>query len=259
MEITAKEIEEKKFHDAWRGYDQNEVDDFLDRIAVAIVALERENESLRERVLDLDQKVEAGRESEDMLRKTLAGAQSAAQEAIATAKQRAEEIVADAEERAARAREELRVRVETAEAEVRRRTDEIERQQEERRRTIQESVDRLEAYETDLKRKLRGYFEQQATALEILQERPDPQPEPQMEIVAQEEIDDEFDAAEDSAPPAEDFVASNGGVLDITDEPNLDDFGPFDDEEEAFGEGGRRRKRGLFRRERDVEVQTEES
>jgi cell division initiation protein len=257
MEITAKEIEEKKFHDAWRGYDQNEVDDFLDRIAVAIVALERENESLRERVLELDQKVEAGRGTEDMLRKTLAGAQDAAQEAIASAKQRAEEIVADAEERASRAREELRVRVETAEAEVRRRTDEIEKQQEERRRTIQESVDRLEAYETDLKRKLRGYFEQQATALEILQEKPDP--EPQMAIVAEEEIGDEFDAAEDSAPPAEDFVASNGGVLDITDEPNLDDFGPFDDEEEAFGEGGRRRKRGLFRRERDVEVQTEES
>jgi cell division initiation protein len=257
MEITAQEINEKKFHDAWRGYNQDEVDDFLDRIALAIGALERENESLRERVLELDQKVEAGRGTEDMLRKTLSGAQDAAQEAIASAKERAEQIVADAEERAARAREELRVRVETAEAEVRRRTDEIEKQQEERRRTIQESVDRLEAYETDLKRKLRAYFEQQATTLEVLQERPDP--EPQMEIVAEEAIDDEFDAAEDSAPPAEDFVTSNGGGLEMTEEPNLDDFGPFDDEEEAFGEGGRRRKRGLFRRDRDVEVQTEES
>jgi cell division initiation protein len=256
MEITAQEINEKKFHDAWRGYNQDEVDDFLDRIALAIGALERENDSLRERVLELDQKVESGRGTEDMLRKTLAGAQNAAQEAITSAKKRAEEIVADAEERAARAREELRVRVETAETEVRQRTDEIEREQEARRAAIQESVDRLEAFETDLKRKLRAFFEQQATALEMLQERPDP--EPQMEIVVDQEVHDEFDAAEESAPPAEEFAASNGGVLEIEDEPNLDDFGPFDDEEEAFGESGRRRKRGLFRRDRDVEVQTEE-
>ncbi|MGH2809088.1 MAG: DivIVA domain-containing protein [Actinomycetota bacterium] len=256
MEITAQEINEKKFHDAWRGYNQDEVDDFLDRIALAIGALERENQSLHDRILELDQKVEAGRGSEDMLRKTLAGAQNAAQEAIAAAKQRAEQIVADAEERAARARDELRMRVETAETEVRRRTEEIEREQEERRRAIQESVDRLEAFETDLKRKLRAFFEQQATGLEVLQERSEP--ESPMEIVVDEPAAGEFDAAEESAPPAEEFVAPNGEVVEIEEEPDLEDFGPFDDEEEAFGEGGRRRKRGLFRRDRDVEVQTEE-
>jgi cell division initiation protein len=50
MELGAKEIKEKQFRDAWRGYNQDDVDDFLDRVAEAMDALQREIAALRERL-----------------------------------------------------------------------------------------------------------------------------------------------------------------------------------------------------------------
>jgi DivIVA domain-containing protein len=262
--ISAREINEKQFHDAWRGYNQEEVDDFLDRVAEAIALVQRENDALRERVAELDQKVESAKTSEEMLKKTLESAQVAAQEAIATARAKAEEIVKDAEERAQRARDELRTRVETAEEEVRKRTAEIEQEQEGRRREIQESVDRLQAYEGELKRKLHGFLQQQSAALDILEA-----PEPAQLEVNEEPVQQEtFDAAIEDLPddPADSLIELDddtstadepelaGGELE-EDVPSLEDFGPFDDD--AF-ESGRKRKRGLFRRDKDVEVSSEE-
>ena len=260
--ITAREINEKQFHDAWRGYNQEEVDDFLDRIAEAVDALQRENTALKERVDELDQKIEASKASEDILKKTLETAQVAAQEAITTARSKAEEIVRDAEERAQKARDELRDRVENAEQEVRRRTHESEREQEARRREIQESVDRLQAFESDLKRKLHSFLQQQAAALDILQDR---QPSP-TEIAIEEPTGEErFDAAIDDLPddpadvlvdqPVDDAEEVVAAEFEPNGEPNLEDFAPYDDD--AF-ESGRRRRRGLFRRDKDVEVSSEE-
>ena len=111
-------------------------------------------------------------------------------------------------------------------------------------RVSQESIDRLEAFESELKKKLQVFFEEQARTLEMLKELPEPEP---IEIVTDEPVLD-LDAAVDSAPA--EVVDPQGGV--DMDGPNLDDFRPFDDEEEAFGTG-RRRKRGLFRRDRDME------
>ena len=267
--ITAREINEKQFHDAWRGYNQEEVDDFLDRVAEAVAALQRENEALRERLEELDRKVESSKASEEMLKKTLDSAQVAAQESIAAARSKAEEIVREAEERAQKARDELRMRVETAEQQVRERTEQIEREQEGRRRQAQESVAQLEAYESDLKRKLHSFLEQQSAALAILQEKQSVEPP----LAAAEPASTEtFDAAIDDLPddPADSLIdldADAGESLDVeaapgpaaefdtTDEPSLDDFAPYD--EDAFGPA-RRRKRGLFRREKDVEVSPEE-
>lgn len=267
--ISAREINEKQFHDAWRGYNQEEVDDFLDRVAEAIDGLQRENDALKGRLEELDQKIESNKTSEEMLKKTLESAQVAAQEAITSARSKAEEIVRDAEERAQRARDELRTRVETAEQEVRQRTEEIEREQEGRRRQIEESVDRLQAFETDLKRKLHSFIQQQAAALEVLQEK-ETSPD---ELVATDEPEQEtFDAAIEDLPedPSDSLVDLDAeeveveprvdateavAEFDTTDEPNLEDFAPYDDD--AFGPP-RKRRRGLFKREKDVEVSPEE-
>ena len=268
--ISAREINEKQFHDAWRGYNQEEVDDFLDRVAEAIDGLQRENDALKERLEDLDQKIESSKASEEMLKKTLESAQVAAQEAITTARSKAEEIVREAEERAQRARDELRMRVETAEHQVRQRTEEIEREQEARRREIQESVDRLQAFESDLKRKLHSFLEQQAAALGVLDE----QNRDQQQLIATEEPEQEtFDAAIEDLPddPADSLIDLDAGAdeepehavgsqpvderFDTSAEPSLDDFAPYD--EDAFGPA-RKKRRGLFRRDKDVEVSPEE-
>lgn len=168
MDLTARHIHEKQFHDAWRGYNQEEVDEFLDRVAEQLNRLERENAALQTRLRELDQMVEASRSTEDMLKKTLVTAQQAAEEAISTAKTKAEALVAEAEQRAQRANDELKHRVATAEEEVRRKTAEVERQQLARRRDTQQSIDRLEAFETEIKQRLRAFLEQQLSALDGL-------------------------------------------------------------------------------------------
>ena len=257
MELTARDVNEKQFHDAWRGYNQEEVDDFLDKVAETLDRLERENSALAGRVRELDQMVEAAKSTEEMLKKTLVTAQQAAEEAIVTAKARADQMIQEAEERARRAREELKQRVATAEEEVRRRSAEVEREQAERQREVQESIDRLEAFERNLKEKLIGFFRQQSKLLESLNER-EPVPLAETPVEAPERLAAPAPAVEApaevgahavpvGAPPQETYAppGSGGENLDLRD-PEMEDFAPYDDEEAL---SRRRGLRGIFRRE----------
>ena len=265
MELTARHIHEKQFHDAWRGYNQEEVDDFLDRIAEVMNRLERENAALQARLRELDHMVETSRSTEDMLKKTLVTAQQAAEEAIATAKSKAEALVAEAEARAQRANDELKHRVATAEEEVRRKTAEVERQQLARRRETQMSIDRLEAFETEIKRRLKAFLEQQLDSLETLVEK-EPVAAPASAAPAPQQ------SAPTAAAPAPRLHASPSPVLKetaavsqarddekrsgavATEEPEIIDFTDDADVEdfvnEANGDAARKRPlRGIFRRD----------
>lgn len=157
MDLSARDIHDKQFHDAWRGYNQEEVDDFLDRIASSLDRLQRENRALQTRINELDQAVAASRDTEEMLKKTLVTAQRAAEEAIATAKAKADQLVGEAEEKARSAR-----------AEAERKTAELEQQHAQRRRDLDLEIDRLRSFESELKQKLKTFLEQQQRALEGL-------------------------------------------------------------------------------------------
>ncbi|MGH2753325.1 MAG: DivIVA domain-containing protein [Actinomycetota bacterium] len=161
MELEAQDIHEKQFNDAWRGYNQEEVDDFLDEVAETVDRLQRENRSLRQRVGELDESVATSRNAEAMLKKTLVSAQQAAEEAIAVAKRKAEQLIREAEERARRAAEESS-----------RRSAETEREHATRKRTLDADIERLKAFEADLKNRLKSFLEQQQRALDDLRSEP---------------------------------------------------------------------------------------
>ena len=161
MDLTARDVQEKQFHDAWRGYNQEEVDDFLDRVAEALDRVGRENASLRQRIGELDQAVSASRNTEEMLKKTLVTAQRAAEEAIATAKAKAEQLINEAEERSRRAADD-----------VNRRSAEAERDHANKRRELDDSLNRLKAFEGELKLRLKTFLDQQQRALDQLESRP---------------------------------------------------------------------------------------
>ena len=59
MAITPADIEKKTFSTALRGYDLDEVDDFLDEMVVAVRELEEELVQAKERVAQLEQDPEA--------------------------------------------------------------------------------------------------------------------------------------------------------------------------------------------------------
>jgi cell division initiation protein len=278
MDLTAQHVLQKQFHDAWRGYNQEEVDDFLDRIAETLTRLERENAALHGRLRELDHMVETSRSTEEMLKKTLVTAQKAAEEAIATARTKAERLVAEAEERARRANDELKTRVATAEDEVRRKTAEVEREQEARKREMQASVDKLESFEGDIKRRLKAFLEQQLKALDALIEKPHAAPaqaQPPGQAgerlhaspaprVQEEKADEHAAAAEpeetaepvvQEAPQADVVVDTRTSSVDV-----MDDEIDFEDYvREGEQEARKRPLRTLFRRDREGEDWAEES
>jgi DivIVA domain-containing protein len=173
MDVSARTIIEKQFHDAWRGYSQKEVDDFLDRVAETMDRLQRENHALQTRIRELDQAVSTSRDTEEMLKKTLVTAQKASEEAIASAKAKAEQLINDAEQRVTKANEEARARMSTLEEEVRRKTLDADRDHANRKRELDASIEKLKSYEAELKLRLKTFLEQQLRSLDgLIDDRP---------------------------------------------------------------------------------------
>jgi cell division initiation protein len=166
MHLSARDVINKQFHDQWRGYSQQEVDDFLDRIAESLDALQRENIALQTRIRELDQAVSTSRETEEMLKKTLVTAQQAAEKAISTAKEKAEKLIAEAEERVKQVNADAEERVHTAQAEVNRRAMDAQRQYDVKKRELDTTIDKLSSYENELKDKLKTFLQQEKAYLE---------------------------------------------------------------------------------------------
>jgi DivIVA domain-containing protein len=129
MAITPADIEKKTFSTALRGYDLDEVDDFLDEMVVAVRELEEELAAARQRVSELEgdpQAVAAAAATEpaptavpgpdeSAVGRALIAAQQAADRLLDDARAEADKIVADARTEAdtfAQARDAKRAEVE---------------------------------------------------------------------------------------------------------------------------------------------------
>jgi len=118
--ITPAEIQNQAFTRGVRGYKEDEVDAFLDRIIVDLDALIRENEVLKEQLSQVQQENARFRESEGAIYRTLDSAKTLMAEISASAEKRAEIVLKNAELDADRIRREARESVEklTEEASV---------------------------------------------------------------------------------------------------------------------------------------------
>lgn len=127
MDITPQLLKEVKFSESWRGYDRDEVDEFLERVGAGVAQVQgrlREAvdraEAAEARVVALGNRSDA----EDTLRRTLVLAQRTADAAIAEANEAAGQTIAEAEGHAARLVSDAEAQVASmraeAEAEVRR-------------------------------------------------------------------------------------------------------------------------------------------
>lgn len=99
MDATPNELRNSDIDDAFRGYNREEVDDLLDRAAATIERLQESNRQLTERASEAESEAGRGRETEDMLHRTLLLAQRTADEAVAEARARSTQIVEEAEAR----------------------------------------------------------------------------------------------------------------------------------------------------------------
>ncbi len=133
MAITPADIEKKTFSTALRGYDLDEVDDFLDEMVVAVRELEEELVQAKERVAQLESDPDAvaalaavsaappPAPDESAVGRALIAAQAAADRMLDEARSEADKIVGDARSEAdtfARERDQKKAEVDAEMAEM---------------------------------------------------------------------------------------------------------------------------------------------
>ena len=133
--LTPLDIENKRFQKSIKGYDVEEVDDFLDQLLIDYEKLYKENNQLKEKIEDSKKDLEHYKNVEQTLQNTLilaqtasedikTNAQNSADDIQKNAQNRAEQIIRDAQSEAKRATDEIS----KEEFEIRKRTEELKRQ-----------------------------------------------------------------------------------------------------------------------------------
>lgn len=98
MKITSMDISSKEFKKVIRGYNPDEVDEFLDKIAEDYEGLYKENSFHKEKEFSLNEKLEHFSKMEETIHNTLVLAQNAAEQAKLSAQKEAELIIRTANE-----------------------------------------------------------------------------------------------------------------------------------------------------------------
>lgn len=97
MPLTPLDIVNKEFKHSFRGYNEDEVNEFLDELVRDYEALIRENDELKENTSGMTERLDQYRKLETTLQNTLLVAQSTAEEVKNAARKEAELIVREAE------------------------------------------------------------------------------------------------------------------------------------------------------------------
>ena len=100
MKLTPLDIHHKEFGHALRGYNEAEVDAFLDQVADELERLFKENIDLSEKIDALEDKVRSYQDMERTLHNTLLSAQKSSDEMMQKAHREAEVVLKDAEVKA---------------------------------------------------------------------------------------------------------------------------------------------------------------
>jgi cell division initiation protein len=97
IRVTPLDVQQKRFHVGFRGYDRTEVELFLDLVRDEMEGLVREAAELREFRQTYDQRVKELGEREEMIKNTMVMTQKLMEEQMVNAQKEAVLIVRDAE------------------------------------------------------------------------------------------------------------------------------------------------------------------
>lgn len=107
--LTPMDIHNHQFKKSIRGYNENEVDDFLDKIVVDFEKLLRENERLQNDLNLLDVEIDKYRRLEKTMNDTLLMAQRTADDVISAARKNADEMKENTARECQNIREQARI------------------------------------------------------------------------------------------------------------------------------------------------------
>src|SRR4051794_6222051 len=158
MALTPEDVQSRRFKTSFRGYDEEEVDSFLDEVEVELVRLHGESDALRQR-LDAARAAPPPQpvtsEAEEMLRRTLLLAQRTADETVAAAQAEAEKLVSEASARATSTLQQAEQQAATSIADLER-----------RRQALEQHIEGLRAFEREYRTRLKAYLEAQLRDLD---------------------------------------------------------------------------------------------
>ncbi|MDO9556835.1 MAG: DivIVA domain-containing protein [Coriobacteriia bacterium] len=100
MKLTPLDIHHKEFSHSLRGYNETEVDEFLDQVADELERLFKENIDLNEKLDASDEKIRGYQDMERTLHNTLVSAQKSAEDIVVNAEHEAAVVLKDAEVKA---------------------------------------------------------------------------------------------------------------------------------------------------------------
>jgi len=110
LPITPVDVHNKEFRRSLWGFNEDEVDEFLDELGADYEAVIRERDALREQVDGLRRQLLQYKELEDNLQRALVVAQSTAEELRQSARKESELTVQEAQSRAQRLFEEAQAK-----------------------------------------------------------------------------------------------------------------------------------------------------
>ena len=105
--LTPLDVENKRFSKSIKGYNVDDVDDFMDELTVQYEKLYKENAEYKEQVESMKKDLEHFRSVEHTLQNTLVMAQTTAEDIKKIATQQADQIIKDAQSEAKKALEDL--------------------------------------------------------------------------------------------------------------------------------------------------------
>jgi len=100
MELSPQQLCDVEFSEQWRGYNRDQVDDFIERVAAAVSTLQDRLRKMTERAVRAEQRSQEGTEADGAARRTLVLAQRTADATVAEAKDTAARLIAQAQEEA---------------------------------------------------------------------------------------------------------------------------------------------------------------
>ena len=145
--LTPLDIENKKFPKSIKGYNVDDVDNFLDEVTVAYEKLYKENSEYKEQIESMKKDLEHFRSVEHTLQNTLVMAQKTADQSIADAQKSAEEIKTLARQQADQTLAEAQTKAKSA-------VDDLDRQEFELKMKIDDMKKDFEMYKSQMERLL---------------------------------------------------------------------------------------------------------
>jgi cell division initiation protein len=146
--LTPVDIHNKDFRRSLWGFNEDEVDEFLDQVVQDYEAVLRERDGLREQVDGLTRQLVQYKELEENLQRALVVAQSTAEEVRGAARKEAELLIQEAQAKAQRMIEEAQTRVKTLENDFRELERELQVYRSRVRAMLQSQLDLLDHFPT---------------------------------------------------------------------------------------------------------------